>query len=196
MVVAMVVALLGCSDEPGPRLWFVGDSLVAGWDAKRLFPMRDVVNVGVPGYKIEDCIAEEFDCGGSDAVVLVGTNDLGPMFGYADKPLTDEMVDGFVDEYMELAHGLNAGRLYVVSLLPRNSRWNIVHINDYIQVLNAALRKRVEAEIEGAVFVDAYPLMEVDGGLNPDYTKDGLHLNDAGYQVLTRKVKRCIYGKD
>lgn len=51
---------------------------------------------------------------------------------------------------------------------------------------NAALSELCAAQ-EGWTFVETCrpPLLSEDGSLNPDYAADALHLNHAGYQVLT-----------
>ena len=35
-------------------------------------------------------------------------------------------------------------------------------------------------------------LVDKDGNLNIDYTKDGLHMSEEGYEVITKKLKKYL----
>ncbi|WP_017661343.1 GDSL-type esterase/lipase family protein [Baaleninema simplex] len=80
--------------------------------------------------------------------------------------------------------------IVVQSILPHsaeNATWEerekLLEIpNSRIRNLNARLE--AIAEVEGAKFLDLYPLFSDDGGrLRTDYSTDGLHLNRRGYEI-------------
>lgn len=79
-------------------------------------------------------------------------------------------------------------KVYCVSNLPVHP--GIFITNDDMQSLNLMLAKRCRQF--GAVYIDVFPLLYRDGGLNPDYALDLVHLNEAGRNVMMEEVKRHL----
>ena len=170
-----LAGLCGCDREYEGDLWFAGDSICHGWNVKSCFPDWRTHNYGVNGARIDriEELAGRF--AGESVVVVIGTNYL----------MWIEDRDRYADRYAKALQGLAARRIYLISILPRNP--NDVHPQPYdedIRDINSRIRSRVEA-MEEVVYVNAYPAFEKEGGINAVYTKDGLHLNAAGYQLLS-----------
>ena len=165
----LILSLGACSEEKEGELCFVGDSLVAGWDVKDAFPTWIVRNDGVSGAK------------------LIGTNNLGgKLFNDATR---QEFITDFVDEYKRTIEGLAPRRVFVISILPRNREIDNPHINDYIKELNFALSQMVET-LNYGVFLDVYDDFAYEDKMNMNYSLDGLHLNDLGYNILNVRLSK------
>ncbi len=64
-----------------------------------------------------------------------------------------------------------------MAVLPR------IHRMTQVNALNALLR-----DIQGVTFLDIDPYLEKDGDVNPQFTIDGNHLTDAGYELWADKL--------
>ena len=165
----LILSLGACSEEKEGELCFVGDSLVAGWDVKDAFPTW-IVNY-------QD----------KNVVMLIGTNNLGgKLFNDATR---QEFITDFVDEYKRTIEGLAPRRVFVISILPRNREIDNPHINDYIKELNFALSQMVET-LNYGVFLDVYDDFAYEDKMNMNYSLDGLHLNDLGYNILNVRLSK------
>ena len=157
----LILSLGACSEEKEGELCFVGDSLVAGWDVKDAFPTWIVRNDGVSGAKLEEIATWNLNYQDKNVVMLIGTNNL----------------------------GLAPRRVFVISILPRNREIDNPHINDYIKELNFALSQMVET-LNYGVFLDVYDDFAYEDKMNMNYSLDGLHLNDLGYNILNVRLSK------
>ena len=165
----LILSLGACSEEKEGELCFVGDSLVAGWDVKDAFPTWNL--------NYQD----------KNVVMLIGTNNLGgKLFNDATR---QEFITDFVDEYKRTIEGLAPRRVFVISILPRNREIDNPHINDYIKELNFALSQMVET-LNYGVFLDVYDDFAYEDKMNMNYSLDGLHLNDLGYNILNVRLSK------
>ena len=110
---------------------------------------------------------------------MFGTNDI----VYAG--WTKEQILSDIQQVIEKLKAINNNiQLYFLEILPvalRIDRNNVV-----IRELNAFLKENLKSAIWVALdsrFSDHY------GKLNLDYTNDGLHLNEQGYQLLEEIIK-------
>ena len=154
---------------------FIGDSLVNMMNFQRHFPGRKIVNLGCSGDTLLSILQR---CGiithlTPEKIFLEGgVNSL--------DDLTPEKLAAQYEQLLQTVREQNpSAQLYVHSILPispSQHSWRLT--NDAIRRANALLRPL--AQQYGAVYIDLYPLYEKDGVLNPDYTIDGLHLNEQG----------------
>ena len=183
----LILSLGACSEEKEGELCFVGDSLVAGWDVKDAFPTWIVRNDGVSGAKLEEIATWNLNYQDKNVVMLIGTNNLvGKLFNDATR---QEFITDFVDEYKRTIEGLAPRRVFVISILPRNREIDNPHINGYIKELNFALSQMVET-LNYGVFLDVYDDFAYEDKMNMNYSLDGLHLNDLGYNILNVRLSK------
>lgn len=183
------IALLGfaaawtsCGDEPDTEVFFVGDSLVEFWDVGRSFPTLRFRNLGRAGAGIA-YLGELGDrVAGGEVVLLIGTNDAWQM--------VSDGVEDYADRYIAAARGLKAGKIYLLSVLPRTLTADTEELRKAIPRFNSVIRGRlVEFGCE-VVYVDVYDRMR-DGdsrGIRPELSPDGIHLNSYGYEILTEEL--------
>jgi lysophospholipase L1-like esterase len=105
-------------------------------------------------------------------VVLVGGNDLIARVPPADM---DRNYDELFRYYKTVTESV-----YCISNLPVDP--TVFIKNATLMELNARLRRICEKR--GVTYIDVYPHLLKNGGLNPDYAIDPVHLNRAGQYIL------------
>ena len=112
------------------------------------------------------------------AVVLIGGNDLSSIY----------------DDFEEILKGLQGtlpkAKVVVVSLTAMGGRF--AEKNALVCLNNVKIK--LLAEKYGFLYVDVFtPLFDPEiNEIKPEYTSDGAHLTDAGYNVLTAQVKKGL----
>jgi lysophospholipase L1-like esterase len=161
--------------KPGD-LVLIGDSQVENGPWAELFGDLGAKNRGiggdtVPGVRVR--LARDLGDRPARIVALVGINDLN-----AGRPVEAVLADyaGLLEELAARAPG---ARLLVHGLFHVDARRYGEATNARVRALNAGLAELAGAR--GADFYDPAERFEREGGLDPAYTHDGLHLNGAGY---------------
>lgn len=157
-----------------PRIVFVGDSLTEGGRWQEWFPDVEAVNLGRGGDTTEgliDRLDEVVELDPETIVLLIGTNDV------ANRRAVEQVVRNIETILANLHQALPDARILVQSVLPRGAEYAefLREINRHVWQFAATVK---------AHYLDLWPALAVDDGqLNPDYTDDGLHLNEAGYEA-------------
>ena len=188
VAVLLLSALGACSGEPEGELYFVGDSLVAGWDVREAFPTYIVRNDGVSGARLEDILTWNLDYRDKDVVMLVGTNNLGEIVNESTR---EQAIEDFVEEYRLTIETLAPRKVFVISILPRNFDSDAPDLNLCIEEVNFALSQMIN-ELSNGVFVDMHDDFLYKDKLNMDYSLDGLHLNDLEYNILSKRLSQVL----
>jgi lysophospholipase L1-like esterase len=162
---------------------FVGDSLTEGGRWQEWFPELEAVNLGVGGdttegliERLDEVAAEQPDT----VVLLIGTNDV------ANRRAVEHVVRNIETILVTLRGELPDARILLQSVLPRGREYAefVKEINRHVWQFAATVR---------AHYLDLWPVMaEPDGELNPAYTEDRLHLNDAGYEAWLSELRPAI----
>ncbi|MBP7737359.1 MAG: hypothetical protein KA369_15370 [Spirochaetes bacterium] len=113
-------------------------------------------------------------------VVLVGGNDL-----VAKLPSEDTYRN--YDELLGYYKGVSKN-VYCLSNLPVDPA--IIIKNSTLVALNEQLERICRKR--GVTYVNVYPHLLKNGGLNPDYAMDPVHLNKAGQDVLMDVLKKNL----
>ena len=177
------------------RVVFMGDSITDGWGRQhgKFFPGKPYINRGISGQTTPQMLIrfrpEVIDLKPQVVVILAGTNDIAGNTG----PTTLEAIEANLMSMVELAK-LHNIRVVLASLLP---------VCDYIRpqtnrrppekiiALNAWMKDY--AQKNGLVYLDYYSAMLDDKQMfKQDLTYDGLHPNDAGYDVMGPLAEKAI----
>ncbi|KQS55154.1 hypothetical protein ASG17_03400 [Brevundimonas sp. Leaf363] len=163
---------------------FVGDSLIehAQWD--RLTPHEPSRNFGISGdaaRDVHDRAAQVLSVRPARIVLLAGTNDI--THG------TAEAAPDWLGRTLATWRALSPDVAIAVLAVPPRAAERA----DAVARLNCTLLETAQAA--GAVFLDGAEVLALsDGGLDPRLTRDGLHLNAAGYrqwlEALTPGLRR------
>ena len=177
------------------RVVFMGDSITDGWGRKygKFFPGKPYINRGISGQTTPQMLIrfrpDVIALRPKVVVILAGTNDIAGNTG----PMTLEAIEDNLASMSELARA-NGIRVVLASLLP---------VCDYIRpqtprrpmekilALNAWMKDY--AAKNGLVYLDYYsPTLDDNKVLKQELTYDGLHPNDAGYEVMAPLAEKAI----
>lgn len=181
----MLAVLCACSQtDDRTAVTFIGDSLIARWDIENCFPVYEISNMGLAGSGIEWIEENRNRFSEESVVALTGTNDLKKLDNTTD-------LESYAARYVEAMTGLNAKRLIVVSILPRNSESDAQNINRLISALNQMISDGLKEE-KSVFYCDVYADFLKNGTLNMNLSYDGIHLNQYGYEILAKKIKSLL----
>lgn len=171
---------------------FLGNSITEGFDLEHYFPEYQTANRGIIADHMDGLI-ERLDNSAlslkpKQLFLMIGINDIG------DKRNDEYLKSMYTTLVDTLTASLPETELYILSILPTTARWKncppdqIKRINGFLAQL--ALEKDL-------VFINLYPHFLGDMQfLNPILTRDGLHPNQAGYDVMARKIKPFLSTPD
>lgn len=161
---------------------FLGDSLTDGCDLSVYYPQYKTANRGIGGettigleYRMQ---VSAYDLKPKVVVMLIGGNNLDTMF----------------DNYENLLKGLQTNlpqtKVILVSLTAMGRQW--AYKNSLAAYQNVKIK--LLAEKYGFAFVDVFSLLlnTETNEIRGEYTVEGVHLNDAGYQVLKNAITPAI----
>jgi len=177
------------------RVVFMGDSITDGWGRQygQFFPGKPYVNRGISGQTTPQMLIrfrpDVIALRPKVVVFLAGTNDIAGNTG----PMTLEAIEDNLASMAELATANNI-KVVLSSVLP---------VCDYIKLqterrppekvtaLNAWIKDY--AARNGFVYLDYYSAMLDDKQMfRKELTYDGLHPNDAGYEVMGPLAEKAI----
>ncbi|TAM67655.1 MAG: hypothetical protein EPN48_13590 [Microbacteriaceae bacterium] len=166
---------------PGADLLaFVGDSITAGGRWEDWFPDDSTLNFGVGGSTSDDVVdrvPEIIAAAPTCVVIMIGTNDL------AWRRSSEYIVRNIETILARLRQGLPDAYLLIQSVLPRERDYAAIikDVNRHLRQFAPSLR---------AQYLDLWPVFALeDGSLNPAYSEDALHLEDAGYDAWLAELR-------
>ena len=173
---------------------FFGDSITFGADWQRLFPDTPVVNRGISGDTTLGLLnrqAEIIELKPRQIFLMIGTNDL------CFNRTPDKVLANYDLILQRFRRELPDTPVFVQSILPFNDQLfpaNGLRRNNNICELNQGIK--LLAQRHGYQYLDLTgSFTGADGRLLPQYTYDGLHLNDAAYLVWKKQIDGLV-GKD
>jgi lysophospholipase L1-like esterase len=174
------------------RVVFFGDSITEGWRGADFFPGKNYINRGISGQTTtqmlmrfpQDVIALH----PAVVTILAGTNDIAQNQG----PITLEAIEANLESMAEMALK-NGIRPILCSVLPvLDFGWHKgLQPAEKIRRLNSMMEAYcARAHVS---FVNYYPaLADGQGGMRPEFSRDGVHPNGAGYPVMAPMAEASI----
>ena len=162
---------------------FIGDSLTDHYDVKRFYEGLVTINRGIAGdntYGLERRLQVSlYDVQPKVVVLLIGSNNL------------CGMMDNYERILISMRENMPNTHIVIQSVPPMDGilrRWN----NGIIAYNNVEVKAL--AEKYGCEFVDTFThLLDHDKNvLRAEYTYDGLHFVDAGYEVITAEIRPVL----
>lgn len=171
---------------------FLGDSLTDYFDLESYFPNQPVVNSGIAGNTTDQILASMktrvYDYNPSKIFLLIGTNDL------RDGKSQEAVVQNIEKIIEEIQINRKQAEIFVESLYPVNASVSSavgVRSNATIQNINVQLQEYCNEK--DLTYIDLYAkLQDEQGNLQTQYTVDGLHLSDMGYQVVAEVLQEYL----
>ena len=177
------------------RVVFMGDSITDGWGKKygQFFPGKPYLNRGISGQTTPqmlirfrpDVIAHHPKV----VVILAGTNDIAGNTG----PMTLEAIEDNLMSMVDLAHvnGINVVLSAVMPVCDYIKPQTVRRPPEQIIALNSWMKEY--ASKRGLVYLDYYtPMLDDTQMLKQELTFDGLHPNDAGYEIMVPLAEKAV----
>ena len=178
------------------RVVFMGDSITDGWGKKyggQFFPGKPYLNRGIGGQTTPqmlirfrpDVIAHHPKV----VVILAGTNDIAGNTG----PTTLEAIEDNMMSMVDLAHenGIHVVLSSVMPVCDYIKPQTVRRPPEQIVALNTWMKEY--ASTRGLVYLDYYtPMLDDKQMLKQELTFDGLHPNDAGYEIMVPLAEKAV----
>lgn len=177
---------------------FLGDSITNYYDLDKYYEGYKVVNSGVCGDQTDDILDDlkkrAYVYNPSTVFLLIGTNDLDH-----DKS-NEEIIEKIENIVKDLNENLPNAKIYLESIYPINNT-NDKKINkpligkrDNKRVVEINDKLEKYCNNKNCTYLDMHSLLEdKDGNLKLEYTKEGLHMSDKGYEVITKELKKYMH---
>jgi len=180
------------SDEN--RVVFMGNSITEGWEwvSPDFFEGKSYINRGISGQTTPQMLirfrADVVNLKPKVVLILAGTNDIAENNG----PTTLEMIEDNIASMVDIAKANNI-KVILCSVLPAydypwkpglNPAEKIVNLNKWIK--DFAAKNEI---IYGDFFT---PMADERNGLKKEYSEDGVHPNQKGYEVMNPLVDKAI----
>ena len=185
-------------DYKKENIVFIGDSITDYYDLNKYFPDLPIVNSGMAGYKTDDVYDTLYEklyiYNPTKVFLLIGTND------FLDSKSNEYIVDKIIEIIEEIKKNRPLAKIYLQSIYPVNNT-NHEQIgkemvanrdNTRIRDVNKSLKEYCK-EDGNCEYIDIYSILQNDDGdINLDYTTEGLHISDKGYEVITKHLMPYI----
>jgi len=187
-------AKLGLPSSDENRIVFMGNSITESWGklSPGFFSGKPYINRGISGQTTPQMLvrfrADVINLKPAVVVILAGTNDIAGNTG----PSTIEMIGDNIMSMAELAKA-NGFKVILCSVLPafdypwkpgQNPSEKIVKLNEIIKYY---------ADKNGIVYLDYFQSMvDERNGLKHEFTYDGVHPNEAGYNEMNPLAEEAI----
>lgn len=176
------------------RVVFIGDSITEGWSLSKSFPEDSYINRGIGGQisaQILDRMEQDVFALHPQVVwLLAGTNDIGAS-------IPNSWIVANIAAMARLCHQRGVV-LIVASVLPvgdspTDPQATQTHQRPPGTILKLNQKLEEVCRTEGATFLDLHRVLSgADGLLPKTLSKDGLHLNEAGYARIAPLVQEAI----
>lgn len=176
------------------KIVFVGDSITDRYDLNQYYQYDNkiVINSGISGYKTTNMISRFHNLieqhQADKLFLMIGTNDLG------SGTENDVIVNNIKTIIEMIKEKSSKTKIYLESIYPVNLEKRPTdknRNNEDIRYINTQLKKYCAEN--NIIYLDVYSILQdVDGNLKSEYTEDGLHLNNDGYDVITNYLKPYV----
>jgi lysophospholipase L1-like esterase len=182
--------------QPGEeRVVFMGDSITDAWGRRygKFFPGKPYINRGISGQTTPQMLIrfrpDVLALKPLAVVILAGTNDIAGNTG----PMTLEEIEGNLTSMAELAkaNGIKVVLCAVMPVCDYHRNQTERRPPEKIKALNAWIQSYARAN--GHVYLDYYTaLLDDQQAFRKELTYDGLHPNDAGYEVILPLAQKAV----
>ena len=173
---------------------FLGDSITDQYDLEQYYSKNHyLVNSGISGNLTDDILDDMnkrvYQYNPSKVFLLIGTNDIN------EGKTNEEIVDNIKKIIDQIKEKRPYCKVYLESIYPINNSNDskISHgmvsrrTNEQIKDINKKLQKYCKDN--NITYIDMFDVLKNDDGdLNISYTKEGLHISDEGYKVITKTL--------
>lgn len=188
-----IILIVSCSQikEAPKKVAFLGDSQVRNWDLDYWFPFNRNTNYGIPGYRASDLVNDIDETEPADKIIVwIGINDIIQLSQAYGSQTT---IDSVLNSFRLLTEYLGPDDL-LLSVCPVTQEFDDLYVQDLNNIVSEVNRGIVticsETDIQ---IIDINEPVSEGGRLNTAFTQDGIHLNNSGYEVISKEIRPYIY---
>lgn len=193
------------TDEPKEKIvyrnnkvLFLGDSITEQYDLENYFHNDDYINGGRGGNATGDILEQMkervYDYNPAKIFLMIGTND-----GMTSDLEDNQAIKNIEKIISDIQVTLPNTKLYVESILPVNDSDDEKIDHDMVRDRSNDNIKEMNQQIQDlcneyqVTYINLYDkLIDDEGNLKLEYTREGLHMSDEGYQVITKELKKFL----
>lgn len=188
-----IILIASCSQikEAPLKVAFLGDSHVRNWDLDYWFPFNSNMNYGIPGYRASDLANEIDETGPSDKIIVwIGINDIIQLSQAYGSQAT---INSVLNSFRILTEYLGPDDL-LLSICPVTQEFDDLYDQD-LNSLVSEVNEGIDAicSDRGIQFIDINKPITEGRCLDVSFTQDGLHLNNSGYEIISKEIRPYIY---
>lgn len=167
----------------------LGDSITALNEWQELYPDLDIKNRGIDGDTSEGVLNrldDVIDLKPNKVFLMIGINDISQGIP------VDKIGSNYEAIVSKLQSSLSNSEIFLMSVLPVNEDiYNESHEHEINNQNILDLNSKIEniSQISGVKYINLYPNFVKENQMSGDYTRDGLHLNEEGYQNLEKLLE-------
>lgn len=178
---------------------FLGDSITEFYNIRSFYGEKfPGINSGTSGKKAYELKGElekkVYQYNPTKIILMIGTNDL-------SHRSNEEIVNDITSIVKRIHKNRKKAKIYVESIYPVNNNarenkkiksWMVAErSNARIQIINSLLEKN--SKDLDYTYINMYDeLSDENADLKEEYTIDGLHISEQGYEKITKKIKKII----
>ena len=178
---------------------FLGDSITEFYDVDKYFGDYYHVQSGHSGDLTEDILnnmqSRVYQYNPSKVFVMLGINNF-----IRRKDSTEDVVNDIKEICEKIEKRNPYTEIYVESIYPYSNVWKNEHNGDAAdagevkdKIIKANEELKNYAKEKGYTYVDLYkPLADDEGYFSSEYSDDGLHPNERGYDIITEKLLKYM----
>lgn len=172
---------------------FLGDSITDFYDLDKYYEGLPVVNSGISGNTTKDILNDMknrvYNYNPSKVFLLIGINDLG------NQKSADEIVSNIKEIITNINNNKPNAEIYIESIFPinKNIDEDLIKVKDNNSVIEVNKLLEKYCDEKGYTYINIYnKLLDEDGNFSEEYTDDGLHPNEKGYEIITKELKKYL----
>lgn len=176
---------------------FLGDSITDYYDLDKYYSNYNVVNSGIAGNTTRDILGDMknrvYKYNPSKVFLLIGTNDIN------SKIPEEETIKNIKSIISGIRKNRPNAKIYVESIYPINDTDDNKINKKLVSIRNNEIIKKYNKKIKkycdnnSITYINMYDeLKDTNDNLKLEYTKEGLHISDSGYVVITKEIKKYL----
>lgn len=172
---------------------FLGDSITDFYDLDKYYKGLPIVNSGISGNTTKDILNDMknrvYNYNPSKVFLLIGINDLG------NQKSADEIVSNIKEIITNINNNKPNAEIYIESIFPinKNIDEDLIKVKDNNSVIEVNKLLEKYCDEKGYTYINIYnKLLDEDGNFSEEYTDDGLHPNEKGYEIITKELKKYL----
>lgn len=173
---------------------FLGDSITHRYDLEKYYgDNSQMVNSGEESNTTDDILnnlkERVYNYNPSKVFLLIGTNDI------ENGKEVDEIVDNIKKIVEEIKDNRPKTKIYIESVYPvdNDNKKGMAGDRKNSEIENINTKLEEYCQKEKISFIDIYSkLLGDEGNMKQEYTEDGLHISEEGYNIITDKLNEYI----